>query len=307
MASASNSAVVLSKIAETTWGVTPTVVDGDMDVQRISSASFTLNRQELEDDSITGSRGIASVRYGNEDATASLSGNLAYGSWDDLLASACQNNWVANSVSSDGIVEQSFTFQIAREDIGVFEVWSGVQVNSFTISSPVDGLTTVQFDCNAKTQSIGAALDNAPTPGPATEALFHCGGTINYNGAPIAVITSVDATIENGLENQFAWGDCAAQDITFGKSRISGSLSALMVNAQFQIDSLAETVVGIDFTLIDPEGNSIEFDIPNAVLGSVDAPIEPEGATVLSIPFRGQTTTAASGSSPTFTITRTPA
>ena len=290
----------MAKQVEATWGEIPAIPD--MAVQRISSANFALNRQELEDDSITASRGIASVRYGNEDATASLSGNMAHGSWDDLLASVCMNNWVVDSVSSDGIVEQSYTFEVGRTDIGVYEVWTGVQVNTFTITSPTDGLTTLSFDCLAKTQAeINAVpLDLTLTPDAGTEAMFHCGGVINYKGVPIAIITSVDMTIDNGLESQFGWGLCAAQDLTFGKSRGTGTMTALMIDDTFQVDSLAETNVSIDFTLTDPAGNTVKFDMPSCKLGSVDAPIEAEGATILSIPFRAQGTTGT----PTLTITR---
>lgn len=298
--SASNSAIVLAKQVEAAWGVKPAVAD--MAVQRVSSASFALNRQELEDDSITESRGIPSVRYGNEDASGSISGNMAFTSWDDMIASAMMNVWVANTVQSDGIVEQSFTYEVGRTDIGVYEVWTGVQVNSFTVTSPTDGLTTVSFDCLAKTQAeINAVpLDLTLTPDAGTEAMFHCGGVINYKGVPLAIITSIDVTLDNGLESQFGWGDCAAQDLTFGKSRVSGTMSALMVDDTFQQDSLAETDVSIDFTLTDPDGNSVTFDMPVCKLGSVDAPIESEGATVLTIPFRGQGTEAI----PTMSVTR---
>jgi hypothetical protein len=306
MANASNSNIILAKQIEAVWGTAPTPIA--MDVQRISNAGFTPNRAELEDDSLTGSRGIAAISYGNEDAAANISGNLAFGSYDDLFASACMNNWVGDVLSSDGSTAKSFTFEIQRPDISVYELWTGVQVNSMNISSPSEGYTTVTFDCLAKTQTVsGTARDAAPTAWTNTEAMQHCGGIVNYDGAPTLAITGIDVSLENGLTNEFTWGSCSARGLSEDRSRVSGTITAFMANDTFVADSLSGAIVSIDFTLIDSAGNSIKFDIPNVKLGSVSAPIESSGPTVLSIPFKGQTTTSVGGSSATFIITRTAA
>lgn len=294
LTTASNSAVQVAIQKETVWGTkigtetpTPTVVD--FKLQRFTECSFSLNRAELEDESITAARGVTSVRYGNFDAGGTISGALAATSWDDFIASACMNNWVADTIVSDGIVEQSFNVQIGHTDINQYELWTGMQVGSMTISSPVDALSNISFEFSGSTQEgiYPTSIDATPTAAASTEAMFHCGGVMNYDGNPVAIITGIEVTLENSLETQFAWGNCAARDITAGKSRVSGSFTALYADDTFQTDSLNETQVSIDFTLTDPAGNSLKFSIPSVSLGSVDAPVSGEGATVLTVPFRG--------------------
>ena len=168
----------------------------------------------------------------------------------------------------------------------------------------VDGVATVVYDPST-TEAAGTVSGIAPTTTTAsqTHAPFDSfTGVLKEGGSTIAVITSIDFNLQNGLEPTFVVGANTTPQIVPGRSNLTGSISAHFETKALLDKFINETESSIELEL-GSTSNKYDFHIPRIKYTGGDNPASGGGPLVLNMPFQAlYDTTEATN----LKITRTP-
>lgn len=197
--------------------------------------------------------------------TAIVAGSVASG----IVTPVGKNTFVPASAHT----EDSYTVEQWFADIAQSEVYTGVKVGSMNVQLPATGLTTVDFSFMGKdlTQKGTSQYFTSPTA-QGTDGIFAAvSGVLLVAGAPVALVTSADFSVERALENATAVGSNSIAEIFSGRIRASGNLSVYFQDAQFRDYFDNETPVSLVMVLTaDSTATSsfVSFTLPKVKLGS---------------------------------------
>lgn len=176
-------------------------------------------------------------------------------------------------VPSTAHTDQSYTIEEWYSDIAQSEVFTGMKVNSVAVQLPATGLTTIDVGFAGKdmAQSGTTQYFSSPTA-QGTDGIFAAvNGVMLVDGAPVALVTSADFTIERATENATTVGSNSVADIFSGRIRVSGNLSVYFQDAAFRTYFDDEVPVSLVLVLTsDSNKNSdfVTFTLPKVKLGS---------------------------------------
>lgn len=176
-------------------------------------------------------------------------------------------------VPANGHTDQSYTVEEFYSDIAQSEVYTGMKLNSMAVQLPATGLTTVDFGFAGKdlTQSGATQYFTSPAAQNANGIFAAVNGVMLVNGAPVALVTSADFSVERATENATAVGSNSVAEIFTGRIRVTGNLSVYFQDAAFRSYFDAETPVSIVLTLTTDNAANAEFvtfTMPKVKLGS---------------------------------------
>ena len=176
-------------------------------------------------------------------------------------------------VPATGHTDDSYTVEEFYSDIAQSEVYTGMKVNSLAVQLPATGLTTVDIGFAGKdlTQTGTTQYFGTPTAQGTTGVFAAVNGVMLVDGAPIALVTSADFSIERATENAAVVGSNSVADIFTGRIRVTGNLSVYFENATFRGYFNNETPVSIVLTVTSDStatANFITFTLPKVKLGS---------------------------------------
>lgn len=176
-------------------------------------------------------------------------------------------------VPANGHTDQSYTVEEFYGDIAQSEVYTGMKLNSMNVQLPATGLTTVDFAFAGKdlTQSGTSQYFTSPAAQNANGIFAAVNGVMLVDGAPVALVTSADFSVERATENATAVGSNSVSEIFTGRIRVTGNMSVYFQDAAFRTYFDAETPVSIVLTLTtDSAANSdfVTFTMPKVKLGT---------------------------------------
>lgn len=176
-------------------------------------------------------------------------------------------------VPTTGHTEDSYTFEEWFADIAQSETYTGVKVGTMNVQLPATGLTTVDFSFMGKDRAQNGTSQYFTSPtAQGTEGIFAAvSGVMLVNGAPVALVTSADFSVERTLENATAVGSNSVADIFTGRIRVSGNLSIYFQDTVFRNYFDNETPVSLVMTLAgDSTAASpfVSFTLPKVKLGA---------------------------------------
>jgi hypothetical protein len=176
-------------------------------------------------------------------------------------------------VPATGHTDQSYTIEEWYSDIAQSEVFTGMKVNSVAVQLPATGLTTVDVGFAGKDMAQTGTTQYFSSPtAQGTNGIFAAvNGVMLIDGAPVALVTSADFTIERATENATTVGSNSVADIFTGRIRVSGNLSVYFQDAAFRTYFDQEVPVSLVLVLTsDSSKNSdfITFTLPKVKLGS---------------------------------------
>ena len=301
----------MAMIAETVYGTTPATPQLD-DIRHVST-TLALTKSSNESAEIRSDRQIAHFRHGNKSVAGDIAIELSYGTFDALLEAVMCGAWDADvpAVGSDqlqvGTTRRSFTVERKFGNLAVPEYhrYTGLEVNSLNMSIAPDAIISGSFACIGQDLAIDTAIiagANYPDP-TTTEPFDSFSGVINEGGAAIGVVTSLDFTLENGLNPLFVVGSDKTIDPIIGKSRVTGTMNVYFESKTLLEKFINETASSLDFTLVDPDGNEYKFNFPNIKYTGGQVDTSGEGEISLPLPFTALYD-VTEGSN--FTIERTP-
>ena len=176
-------------------------------------------------------------------------------------------------VPATGHTDDSYTVEEFYSDIAQSEVYTGMKVNSVAVQLPATGLTTVDIGFAGKdlTQTGTTQYFTSPTAQGTTGIFAAVNGVLLVNGAPVALVTSADFTIERATENATVVGSNSIADIFTGRIRVTGNMSVYFQDAAFRDYFNAESTVSLVLTVTSDTSataNFVAFAIPKVKLGT---------------------------------------
>lgn len=296
-------------VAESAYGVTPATPA--MTPIRHVSTTLGLSKETYQSQELRADRQISDFRHGNRVVGGDIAGELSYGSFDDFLEAVLGGTWAVDTpiAGTDqlkaGVALGSFTIRRRFTDIGEVQVSTGVKMASMSLNVNAQ-LSTISFGTMGKdmvtTDIAGATLD----PETSTEPMSGLDiGTINLGGAPIAILTEIGLTLDNGLNSSYALGDPTTTEPVDGRSNLTGTMTAFFQNSALLDRFIDETETAVDFEIVDPAGNKIKVALPRVKYSGGQPDVSGEGEILLTMPFQALYD-ATPGVETNITIERTP-
>jgi len=305
MAIANGAQHSLHYIAESTYGTTPATPTWTPLPH--TGATLALTKDAIESEKLRGDRQIEDFRHGNKSIGGDVSAEMEYGAFDDILEAVMCGTWTTNVLKS-GTTRRSFTLErkFADLDTPEFHRYTGVEFNSMAVSIAPNAMVTSTFsvvgkDLSLATAEVASSTYSADVGNTPFDSFT---GSITEGGSSIATVTSLEFTIENGLEPLFSVGADTTNRPSIGKSRVTGTLTTYFDSKSLYEKFINETASEIVCTLTDTAGNDIQIDIPNVKYNSGQPDVSGEGAVTVSMDF---VALYSSSDASQLVITRTPA
>jgi hypothetical protein len=180
---------------------------------------------------------------------------------------------------TNGIVKRSYAIEKAFTDSTLYQLFLGMRVGSMNLSVQAGEIVTGSFGFMGTSMDAadgvpfsadGSAV--AATTTPVVNATSNV-GQILVDGSPATVyMQSFDLAIDNALRSKRAIGEKYPFDIGYGRSTITGSLSAYFEDLTLFDVMRLHSDVGLAFPLIDINNRGIRFEFPRVKFGS-DNPV----------------------------------
>ena len=217
---------------------------------RFVSAGLTPNINQIDTAEMNQYRQQQASRGGTYSVAGDIAVELSFSSFDDLIQAAMQGTWTAN-VLKIGKVERSFAILERHTDIGVDYVYHGCRVSTMAISSPLNAPVGVTFSMmGTKAEKYTVPVGSTYLPATATDIMITTNLALTEGGVSVAYATEWSVSLDNGMEALFALGSREAFDISNGVAKVTGSMSAYLVDAVLWDKVLNETATShvIEFT-----------------------------------------------------------
>lgn len=172
-----------------------------------------------------------------------------------------------------GHTDDSYTIEEWYADIAQSEVYTGNKVGTMSVQLPATGLVTCDFSFMGKNleQKGTSQYFTAPTAAGTNGILASVSGAMVVNGQPVALITSMDFSVERGLEAANVVGSNFAADVFTGRIRVTGNFSTYFQDGVFRDYFDAESKISLVVALstgVEKDAEVISFSFPLIKLGS---------------------------------------
>jgi len=282
----------MSYVAESTYGTTPATPT--LTPIRHTGTTLALTKDSVESEELRQDRQVVEFRHGNHQIGGDINCELSYGTFDDFLQAALGGTWQTDVPSAGkdtlvvGTTRRSFTIERYFEDITQYLRYTGVEFNGLNLSISPNAMVTCNFsvlgqgqDSVAQTAISGSSYAAATT----TKPFDSFTGSITENGSPIAIVTSIEISLENGLETAFVVGSKETNQPTIGKSRVTGTLTAYFVDETLINKFINETESSIELVLTDLAGNAYTITLPRVKYNSASPDTNADGAITVPLEF----------------------
>ena len=176
-------------------------------------------------------------------------------------------------IPATGHTNQSYTIEEWYSDIAQSQVFTGMKVNSMGVSMPSTGIVTLDFGFVGKdmAQTGTTQYFTAPSAQSASGVMAAVNGAVIVNGQPVALITSIDFTVDRATENATAVGSNSLAEIFTGRILVTGNMSVYFTDANFRNYFNNETevslVMGVS-TNACGTGSAMSFYLPRVKVNS---------------------------------------
>ena len=295
----------LYAIPEVTYGVTPATTPA-FDTVRHTGATLGITKGTFVSEEQRPDRQISDMRHGTKQTGGEIQFELSYGGFDKFLEAVLCGTWT-NNVLKAGTARRSFSVLRDFTDTTTdrFELYTGVELNTLSLTVPVEGMITGSFAAVGKGMSIAdAAPTGATFTAPTTTSPldgFH--GALKEGGAAIATVTEVQFTLENGIAPRFTLGSDEAQlRASIDRSNLTGSVTVHAEDASMLKKFLNETESSLELNFVDGAGNAYKVELPRIKYNGGQRDVG-KGPITSNLPFQAlYDSTSASQ----IVITRTP-
>jgi len=270
-------------VQEVTQGVTPATPA----MKRLRNTGTTLNltKEAIQSAEIRADRQISDSRHGNRRIGGDINFELSYGAFDDFIAAALFGDWAGNVLKA-GTTLKTFSIERAFTDIDQFLVYRGAGVNTMSLSIVPNRMVTGTFGIVGHDMAVDDATLGAPTDVATNSPFDSFTGTLLEGGVANAAITAFTLNIENGIDPEYVIMKSAADELTYGRSNVSGRISAKFKNLDMLNKFINEVESSISLTLDGANGGDLTILLPRIKYNGGDAPVNGEGSVILDMPFQ---------------------
>ncbi|UPT52972.1 tail tube protein [Hafnia phage yong3] len=259
---------------------------------RVTKSGLDINIKTLESEELRDDAETADFRLGARHVEGAVTGEMSFGTFDELIAAALRSSWQDNVVKG-GIERHSFTFVDFNADIpeGKYTIYRGCEVNSMAFSLSAENMTTVEFGIVGRSMEIADTLPVGSTvlERTTTSPMDGFQGRLLEGGQEISVITEIGLTVENGIEPRFVVGSKFSIDPSSGRRAVNGTANVYFIDNTLRNKYLDETETSITFDLIDPANPNQKYtvEIPRVKFTEAPRPIDGEGDIMLNMGYKG--------------------
>jgi hypothetical protein len=279
-------------IAEATYGTTPATPV--MKPLRSTGTTLALTKDTIQSEEIRPDRQIADFKHGNKQVGGGVDFELAFTDFDDFLEAVMCGTWDADNPQAGtdrllvGLVRRSFTIERHFADISKYIRYTGAELNEMSLSISPNANVTGSFSVIGKSQDgTNAIVSGATYPDSVGGGPFDSfSGVITEGGSSIATVTQIDFTVANGIEPQFVIGNDSPEFTTFGKSIVTGTVTAYFADVTLLNKFVAETDSSLLFTLTNAAGDVISFNFPKIVYTGGQPDVSGDGPISIALDFQ---------------------
>lgn len=172
-----------------------------------------------------------------------------------------------------GHTDDSYTIEEWYNDISVSEVYTGMKLNTASISIPASGMATVEFGFMGKdlTQTGASKYFTAPTAQTTKGVTSSANGVLMVGGSPVAIVTGLNININRNMSNAPVMGSNSIAEIFEGRIKVDGDFSAYFADATLRDAFKDETETSLSLVLTsDGTKNSpfVAFTLPRVKVNS---------------------------------------
>ena len=274
----------MAYVKESAYGQTPSTPA--FKKIRHTSTTLALSKETIQSEELRADRQLAGFKHGNKQVGGDIGFEFSYDSFDDFLEAALGGTW-ANDVLKVGVNRRSFTVEREFSDIRQFHRFTGVELNGFSLSVAPNAMITGSFTTIGQGMSTAAAIVTGATYAePNTNTPFDSfTGGMSVNGKPSNVVTSIELTLENGLEALFVVGSNETLQPSIGRSNVTGSMSVYFEDSSMIDRFINEEDTALEFTLAG-DGGAYTFKLPRIKFGSGAPEVSGTGPIILNMEFQ---------------------
>lgn len=203
---------------------------------------------------------------------------------------------------TNGTVQRSFTIEQRNPDISVSERFSGCRIGAMNVSLNPNSMATARFDVLGLDGTVlsGGSFPyfTSPTAETATGVLAGVSGSIRLAGVEQGIVTAADFSINCNLRADPVVGALTVPQIFYGRTVVTGSISAFLRDAALLNAFLNETetdfVVQLNGAGPQPQ-DFLCFSFQRVKLNGVSKTIGPDGGVIATFPFQALLRTGGAG------------
>lgn len=276
-------------VRETDFGVVPP--SPRLRALRHTSNSLLLGRDSFTSNELRPDGQIVDMRLGNRRVSGEVGIEFSFGEYDDFLAAALRSTWRPSAngreILTAGTEAIFFTIERWFDDLGRSQYATGCRVDTLKLSVATNAMVTGGFGFLGRDLAFAAApLDPEPAASHTAKPFDGFSGRLSEGGAVNAVVTSLELSLDNGLEPAFVIGSDTAPSLVEGRINLTGTLTAYFDGRDMLDKFAAEKPSSLVFTLGDGLRESYVFTLPLIKYTAGDNPAEGPGPVLITMPFQ---------------------
>jgi hypothetical protein len=262
----------IARVAETTWGVTPT--SPAFENMRSTRDTLQANKRTVTSEERRPDRNVSDVIQVARSASGNIPTEFAYGAYDDEFESALFGTWSSGDVLKNGTTYHALTYEKTFAKPGgssIFHRFAGCIVDTMALSVTAEQLIGLEFGVMGKgvTQGItalsGATYAAANTnPVLSAAADFASLSIVGLSSTP--AIQSLTLNTSNGLRQRMAIGDLNSKGIGTGRFTATGTINAYFEDEELYALFLSHGEIELGFTLGTESGSTYDVLLPRLKL-----------------------------------------
>lgn len=276
----------LSYIAEATYGTTPTSTPVYTQIP-FNTHSLDLQKQRVQSEMITSDRMRSVDRHGNKSVSGDITVEMRPADYDWLLEGALFGTFTSDILNT-GTTIKSYSIQDAALDITQFRTFEGVMVNTMAMSLAPNAITTATFGLVGQdmVQASTAPVGSSYTAYSTNEPFDNFSGTITEGGSAIAIVSSLDFTLDNGLNPTYVLGSSTTPQMQFGMSTLEGTMTLYYQDAAMITKFLNESESSLSIVLDDRvAGKTYTLLMPRIKINGAAVPVANPESRLITVPF----------------------
>lgn len=285
MAFAQGSRSQLTLVSEASFGITPSAPA--MASLPFTTHSLNLSKQRLQGTDIQSDRMPRVDRHGNRQVGGDIQVALRAIDFDTLIESAMFSSFNTAGVIKIGTSPSFLTIEDGALDIDQYRQFVGCGVSTMSISIAPNQMVNTTFSIVGKDMTQSAtSLDSTPTEPSGNQPFDSYSGTITDGGSGIAIVTSIDFSVQNSLAPTFVVGSAATPQLEFGRAVVEGSMSVYYEDATLINKFINETASNVTVSVSDPgAANTYTFTFGNVKYNGADVPVSNPQSRIVTLPF----------------------
>lgn len=284
MPNAVGSRLQIAYIVEVTPGTTPATPT--MKALRVKGHTLTLDRGSMQSAELRSDRNLSDFRLGMKSVKGDIDFEWSATTFDDMLEAAMGGTWATN-ILKVGTTQRYFSIEVGHLDIAQYRLFKGCVVDKLQLSLKPNQIMEAKLsilgmdEVTSGTTAI-SVLTPAGTASPVDGNSALC--VIQENAVTLAIVTSMEFTIDNNAKTLELIGKNTPAGISLGRCIIKGSFTAYVPDLALYNKYAAETATTLSIAVSDGT-KSYTFLMSNVKLSQAKVDVQNEDAVMQTIGF----------------------